>query len=128
MPCTKKVKVLSEAESEYLAERAPLQQVMQDLPIKLVLLKQIEELDKPLKEVKEEWVALQELGTNMPEEVLGLLKDLEKIIHEVIQLDQQNQAMIQSYSSEGDVGRGARTIKAQDAVRAKNAYGTNNNG
>lgn len=123
----KKVKVLSEIEKELLANRETLQKVMQGLPNKLVLLKQIEDLDIPLKEIKEEWMALHVKGALMPEDVLGFLKDLEIIIHEVIQLDLVNQAMMQNYSSEGDIGRGPRTIATNDALRAKNAYGLKNN-
>ena len=119
----KEILFISKKENELLSQNVSLKEVFQTLPQKMLLIEKINQLDQSIRDLKEELIEKRTLGEPVPLEIKQMLQEGEKIIHETILMDEQNQKLMSIAHSKMMV----QTAQSQESIenktlRAKRAY------
>lgn len=88
----------------------------------MTLLEKIRLLDVSLENLKDAWAYHKQHGLTLPEDLVRLLKDVEKILQETILLDEQNQHSMQASYQNTLLAAKPKTIQEDNLLRAKKAY------
>lgn len=98
-----------------------LNQILKLLPSKMNLINEAGQIDATLSALKKEWEELRQSEQNQPHDILSLLKEVEEVLKETIQLDEQNNRVIMPLFQTSSLP-GYAEIKRTDSVRAVKAY------
>lgn len=84
-------------ENTLLKKFTPLKMVYSFIPFKVKLLEDIQQTEENIASLKTMWMECRNQNIPVPEELNFLLKKIEKILEETIQIDEQNKNLIAQY-------------------------------
>lgn len=120
-----KVLSLSSQENEMLRMGEPLTKVCEILPVKAGIIQQISSVDSDLLEAKKFWETARKAQDQSTSMVKSLVKRLEILIRETLNLDEENQALFTERMDKvkyPHVFAEPKITMDEVVLRAKNAY------
>lgn len=115
------IRSFSMKENTLLKKFAPLKTVYSFIPSKVKLLEDIQHTEEMIASLKTMWMKCRDQNVPLPGELNVLLKKIEKILEETIEIDEQNKNLMTQYSR-GFVHSNAASDPELNYSRAVNAY------